>query len=105
MTKKNSVLERLRAFPTVDGTPVLETFDLIFDLIEEAADEIDRLKTIESLARDMISEMRLTPDGLIVKEKADKSDAHYRLCELFWPRPKVLRHDVCSQSEPIKDPT
>lgn len=46
-----------------------------------------RMRAIVDLTMEMIEEMRLTPEGLIVKEKRDNSDAHYRLCGLLWPKP------------------
>jgi hypothetical protein len=43
--------------------------------------EIDQLREVEAAARRLIKEgLRLTPDGLIVRESRDKSDAHYLLC-------------------------
>lgn len=56
--------------------------------------EVDRLRNVEALAREMIQEMRMTPDGLIVREKRDKTDAHWRLCELLWPKPHRTALDV-----------
>lgn len=65
------------------------------------ARDIEALLLIESLAREMIEEARLTPDGLIVREKPDQSDAHYRLCTLLWPKESRLPR----QTEASHDPT
>jgi hypothetical protein len=43
--------------------------------------DYEALAHIAECARRLIVEgLRLTPDGLIVREKADKSDPHYALC-------------------------
>lgn len=63
-----------------------------YDCAEEAADkiemlraELDRLRAIEAVAFELISSkgMRMTPDGLVVVERKDNSDPHYRLCTLL----------------------
>lgn len=42
---------------------------------------IEQLATVERAARRLIQEgLRLTPDGLIVRESKDNSDPHYQLC-------------------------
>jgi len=56
-------------------------------LMQEAADEIERLRKIEATARELIGPegMRLTMSQghlLAVIERPDKSDPHYRLCNL-----------------------
>jgi hypothetical protein len=66
---------------------------------ETLAGENERLRAVESLSREMIQEMRLTPDGLIVREKKDRSDAHYRLCALLWPKAQRVT------PEPSETPT
>ena len=44
-------------------------------------DELKRLRAVEKAARRLIKEgLRLTPDGLIVREHKDNSDPHYELC-------------------------
>lgn len=47
--------------------------------------EVERLREIADVAYELIygDGLRLTPEGLIVREKADKSDPHFRLCELL----------------------
>lgn len=41
----------------------------------------EQLEAVERAARRLIKEgLRLTPDGLIVRERPDKSDPHYELC-------------------------
>ncbi len=43
--------------------------------------ETARLRAVETAARDLIlTGLRLTPDGLIVRESKDRSDPHYKLC-------------------------
>lgn len=43
--------------------------------------EIDRLRLIEALVRELLTTgMRTTDAGLMVVEHSDKSDPHYRLC-------------------------
>lgn len=43
--------------------------------------DVRKLKRVEQEARRLIKEgLRLTPDGVIVRENADNSDPHYALC-------------------------
>jgi hypothetical protein len=39
-----------------------------------------QLEVVEAARELLVSGLRLTPDGLIVREKKDNSDPHYRLC-------------------------
>lgn len=44
-------------------------------------DDVRKLKRVEQEARRLISEgLQNTPDGLIVRENADRSDPHWALC-------------------------
>lgn len=52
------------------------------DLYYHEAAYVRRLEAVELAARDLIKNgLRLTPGALIVVEKTDKSDPHYKLCE------------------------
>lgn len=55
--------------------------------LEESGSERDRLTAIVETARELISPAgmvnRGVDRGLVVVEKADKSDPHYRLCSLL----------------------
>lgn len=72
--------------PVTDGEPEFgwRQFDNIPAIQIEAADEIKRLRRIESLARELITKgLKLTSSNgplLAVVEKSDKTDPHYRLC-------------------------
>ncbi len=44
--------------------------------------DYSNLIKVEAAARELIKTgLRLTPDGLIVRESKDRTDPHYKLCE------------------------
>ena len=55
------------------------------ELLNEAAAEIERLRVVESLARELVTtgmSLRFTSGpALSVIEECDRSDPHYRLCQ------------------------
>jgi hypothetical protein len=66
------------------------------ELLNEAAAEIERLRVIEGLARELVTtgmSLRFTSGpALSVIEKYDKSDPHYQLCkalDLTAPRART----------------
>jgi hypothetical protein len=52
-------------------------------MTEQRTDEyVAKLMEVEYWARELITNgLRLKPDGLIITERKDRSDPHYRLCE------------------------
>lgn len=55
--------------------------------LEMAIAEASRLQAVEAVARELITTgMKNNGEHLIVVEKKDKSDPHYRLCDLLEPR-------------------
>lgn len=51
-----------------------------------AADQLAKLEAVERAARRLIKDgLRTTPNGMVVIEKRDKSDAHYELCDTLEP--------------------
>lgn len=54
---------------------IMESFDKVLA-------ELGLLREVEHSARELIKTgLRLTPDGLIVRESQDKTDPHHKLCK------------------------
>lgn len=77
----------------LEGVRLLEENDRLLAYVQ-------KLEIVEKAARRFIKEgLRLTPDGLIVRENADKSDPHYALwkaLELIAPLNSISENPIAS---------
>ena len=70
------------------GASHSDVVQMLADFSAEPAAELERLRKIEAVARELITTgLRNNGEHLIVAEKHDKSDPHYRLCDLLEPKP------------------